>query len=139
MIFEVDYRIKESGFLLYDWPLSSIFLKNEKKFPWLILVPRVENIQEIYQLNEANLNQLMAEIAKASELMKGYFNPDKLNIGALGNIVSQLHVHIVARFQDDKAWPHGIWQPTLTTDQYNNEQADQLITALQAQLAEAKF
>ncbi|WED43600.1 HIT domain-containing protein [Legionella cardiaca] len=130
MSFKVDSRIERSSFWLKDWPLSSLYLKNEANFPWIILVPRENDVQEICQLPEKDRDQLMKEISLLSQRMKDFFKPYKLNIGALGNIVPQLHVHVVARFQDDKLWPHSIWQPDISTLAYSSEYAAKLVSDL---------
>lgn len=116
MPFIVDARIEESSQPLFAGPLSQVYIKNDQRFPWLILVPRVENIQEIYQLNREQGNLLMNEITAVSRIVDDYFKPDKLNVGALGNIVNQLHVHIIARFKQDKLWPQGVWQEAVSKD-----------------------
>ena len=129
-MFCIDERIQSTGFLLGDWPLSRVFLKNEAQFPWFILVPRVDNIQEIYQLKKQDRQILMEEINELSLLVTTYFNPDKLNIGALGNVVSQLHVHVVARNVTDTLWPQGIWQTSINSVPYDNETADSMVLVL---------
>lgn len=131
MNFDVDSRIVASAFFLGDWPLSRIYLKNEAHFPWMILVPREAGVQEIYQLSEVGRQQLMKEIAALSKIMVSVFNPDKLNVGALGNIVSQLHIHVVARFKTDTLWPHGIWQPNMDAHPYPVERVVELIPLLE--------
>lgn len=118
MPFIVDPRIIDSGFEIIDWPLSRVFLKDNANYPWLILVPRLEDVQEIDQLSTQNQQFLIQEISALSTLSRGYFKPDKLNVAALGNIVSQLHIHVVARFKQDKLWPHGIWQEAQTSEPY---------------------
>ncbi|MBA3535766.1 MAG: HIT domain-containing protein [Tatlockia sp.] len=118
MVFKVDERIETSCEWLTDKSLSSLYLKNVANFPWVILVPRIETVKEIYQLALPERHLLMEEITLVSKIMADYFKPDKLNVGALGNIVSQLHIHIVARFKEDKAWPDSIWQPELAADVY---------------------
>jgi len=110
MSFLIDHRIASTCFELGDWPLSRVFLKNDANYPWLILVPRQENTQEIHQLSPSFGHLLMDEIQALSSIVNLYFKPDKLNVGALGNIVPQLHVHVIARFQSDPMWPHGVWQ-----------------------------
>lgn len=82
---------------------------NDQRFPWLILVPQQPNLIEIIDLDEASQLQLMEEISLISREMKQIFSPDKLNIAALGNMVSQLHIHIIARYKNDEAWPNPIW------------------------------
>ena len=121
MRFEVDSRIQTSSFWLGEWPLSSVYLKNDANFPWIILVPRVDDVQEIYQLSKVNRYLLMDEMAMLSTIMSDFFKPDKLNVGALGNIVSQLHLHVVARFKSDKVWPHSVWQSGITAAPYTSD------------------
>ncbi|KTD13309.1 HIT family protein [Legionella jamestowniensis] len=135
MNFEVDNRIRVGSFRLGNWPLSSIYLKDNADFPWVILIPQEPNIQEIYQLSTNNRAQLMNEITALSKVMDDFFKPDKLNMGALGNIVPQLHIHIVARYRDDKCWPHSIWQPDVPLSTYRPEHAEKLIQTLKEQLA----
>ena len=134
MNFEVDHRIEAGAFFLGDWPLSRIYLKNEAHFPWMILVPRETLVQEIYQLSEWSRHRLMKELTALSQIMADIFNPDKLNIGALGNIVSQLHLHVVARFKTDKLWPHGIWQPNVVSEPYSVERASELMGILEKKI-----
>ena len=134
MIFEVDSCIHGSCICLGDWALSRVYFKKDANFPWAILVPREENTQEIYQLSQEKQQILVAEIAALSKIMDNYFKPDKLNVGALGNLVSQLHIHVVARFKKDKAWPHGIWQPNLAPSTYPNELLEGIIQALRERL-----
>ena len=123
----IDKRIVSSCFKLGDWPLSRVFLKDAVDYPWFILVPRVENIQDLYQLSEPCRHQLMDEVCVLSTKVQDYFKPDKLNVGTLGNIVSQLHCHVVARFSNDKLWPHGIWQAAQASPSYSVQQREALL------------
>lgn len=134
MVFITDHRIERSSVWLADWELSRVYFKNEAHFPWIILVPREENIQEIYQLSSTQRQILTEEIAAISQLVQEYFQPEKLNVGALGNIVSQLHIHIVARYKQDIAWPHSIWQPNLPGSPYQEERLAEHVKALKARL-----
>ena len=118
MTFEIDSRILSSCFELGDWPLSRVLLKNNADYPWFILVPRQENIQELDQIPPVLRHVFMDEISQLSSIAKHYFKPDKLNVGALGNMVPQLHMHIIARFKTDNLWPHGIWQAAHTSPVY---------------------
>jgi diadenosine tetraphosphate (Ap4A) HIT family hydrolase len=90
-------------------PLCRLLLMNDRRFPWLILVPEREDAREIHELPPADRAALVEEIARVGEAMERLFQPDKLNVGALGNIVPQLHVHVVARFAADPAWPGPVW------------------------------
>lgn len=90
-------------------PLCRVLLMKDRRFPWLILVPERDSVREICELPQADRASLVEEIARASEVLRQLFRPDKLNVGALGNVVPQLHVHIVARFAADPAWPGPVW------------------------------
>lgn len=130
MVFLIDDKISSTCFLLTDWPLSRVLLKNNADYPWLILVPRRERVQEIDQLSEQDRYQLMDEISKLSSIMRVYFKPDKLNIGALGNIVPALHIHVIARFKDDDLWPHGVWQESQVSEPYAQDVLEPLLMDL---------
>jgi diadenosine tetraphosphate (Ap4A) HIT family hydrolase len=90
-------------------PLCRVLLMKDRRFPWLILVPERESVREIHELSPADRQVLIEEIAQASGVLTRLFQPDKLNVGALGNIVPQLHVHLVARTKTDPAWPGPVW------------------------------
>jgi len=92
-----------------DLPLSRVLLMNDANFPWLILVPRLPAVTEIIDLEENAQLQLTAEIAQASAALRNLTTCDKLNIAALGNVVPQLHVHVIARRRSDIAWPKPVW------------------------------
>lgn len=94
---------------LGDWPLCRLLRMNDRTYPWLILVPRIAGVREIIDLAEADQMRLMQEIAQASKVLKRVTEADKLNVAALGNAVPQLHVHVIARFTRDAAWPKPIW------------------------------
>jgi diadenosine tetraphosphate (Ap4A) HIT family hydrolase len=126
-MFHIDDKIQTSSFNLGDWPLSTVLLKNEQAYPWFILVPRRDSVQEIFQLNHKDRAQLMEEINQLSQIVHNYFKPDKLNVGALGNIVSQLHVHVIARKQDDPLWPQGVWQSSQISNPYADAQLQHLL------------
>lgn len=135
MNFEVDNRIQANNFFLGDWPLSCVYLKNEAHFPWMILVPRQLNVQEIHELSVGNREQLMRELSALSMLIQDVFSPDKLNVGALGNIVPQLHLHVVARYKNDLLWPHGVWQPHVETLPYPDARLIELLPILKQKIS----
>ena len=91
------------------FPLCRVLLMNDANYPWFILVPDRDDITEIFQLSEADQQQWLAESAEMSRVIYDLFQPDKLNIGALGNMVPQLHIHYIARYRDDPAWPKPVW------------------------------
>lgn len=92
-----------------DLPLSRLLVSNDATYPWLLLVPRRLGASEIIDLDAEAQRQLIAEIAVVSAALKAITACDKLNVAAIGNMVPQLHVHIVARQRDDPAWPKPIW------------------------------
>lgn len=92
-----------------DLPLCSLLLSNDSNYPWTILVPRRAGITEIHQLSEVDQRQLLTESAQLSQCLEALLSPDKLNIAAIGNMVPQLHVHHIARYRDDVAWPAPVW------------------------------
>ncbi|RZD20587.1 HIT domain-containing protein [Pseudoalteromonas sp. MEBiC 03485] len=112
---------------LADWPLCKVLLMNDSQYPWFILVPRVAGVKEIIDLSEELQITLLQESGKLSKLLQQVFNPDKLNVAALGNMVPQLHVHHIARYTADAAWPTPVWGK-LPAVPYTDEQ----ISALKA-------
>ncbi|MFV3077097.1 HIT domain-containing protein [Niveispirillum fermenti] len=107
--FRLDERLAGDTITLGDWPLSRLLLMRNRLFAWLILVPRRAGAVEIHRLTPADQSLLMREIAAAGRLLEHVFTPDKVNIGALGNHVSQLHVHVIGRRHTDPAWPGPVW------------------------------
>jgi diadenosine tetraphosphate (Ap4A) HIT family hydrolase len=107
--FALDARLAADTGFLADWPLCRVLLMNDSRFPWIILVPRLGGVREIFELDEASAATLMSEVTRAARALKTIAPADKMNIGALGNIVPQLHIHIVARRKHDAAWPRPVW------------------------------
>ncbi len=107
--FLLDPQLAADTQLVGHLALCRVLLMNDARYPWLILVPEQAGLAEIIDLGEADREQLMREIATASKALQQLYNPDKLNIGALGNRVRQLHVHVLARFVSDEAWPGPVW------------------------------
>ena len=91
-----------------SWPLCDVRLMDDANHPWLILVPRVAGATEVTDLDADQQQSLMREIDRAARTLK-VFRPLKLNVAALGNLVPQLHVHVIARFEHDPAWPSPVW------------------------------
>ena len=110
LAFSLDSRIEKDTCFIIDGALSRIGLMNDSRYPWLILVPRVANTREWTELNEAQQLQLQAEINRCAKALQQVFPiGTKLNIAALGNVVSQLHIHVILRHKDDDAWPNPVW------------------------------
>jgi diadenosine tetraphosphate (Ap4A) HIT family hydrolase len=112
-----------------DLPLSRVLLANDANYPWLILVPRRPRLIELIDLDEAAQVQILSEIAAAARALKAITECDKLNIAALGNQVSQLHVHVIARLHNDEAWPKPVWGAR-PPSAYEPKARDGLIAAL---------
>jgi diadenosine tetraphosphate (Ap4A) HIT family hydrolase len=123
--FRLASRLEADSFYLVDWPLCQVRLMDDARFPWLILVPRRPQLEEWTELRAEDSAQLAEEIGKAGQALAGKFAPTKLNVGALGNIVRQMHVHVVARFESDAAWPGPVWGQG-TRIPYDNVQKDRL-------------
>ncbi len=114
--------------------LCRVLLMKDSRFPWLILVPEREGIREIFELAPEDRRQLVEEIALVEEVMQRIFRPVKLNVGALGNLVRQLHVHVVARFETDPAWPGPVWGSGAPVP-YDEDELEALRKRLAAALA----
>ncbi|KJV37168.1 HIT domain-containing protein [Luteibacter yeojuensis] len=107
--FELDPRLAGDTVVIGDMPLCRVLLMRDSRFAWLVLVPRQPGLVEVADLAEADRAALWREVDLAGEALRGAGPCDKLNIGALGNIVRQLHVHVVARVEGDAAWPGPVW------------------------------
>lgn len=107
--FALDQRLAADSLFLADGPLSQVRLMDDARWPWIVLVPRVAGASEWIDLEGGQQRLLLAEINQVSQLLRAEPGVDKLNLGALGNIVRQLHVHLVGRHQGDAAWPGPVW------------------------------
>lgn len=116
-----------------DLTLSRVLLSKDANYPWLILVPKRPGLVEILDLSEEEQEQLLGEIRQAASALKRITACDKLNIAAIGNVVSQLHIHVVARRQTDAAWPRPVWG-TAPPAPYAPDARDQLIADLRKAL-----
>ncbi|MGH1427579.1 MAG: HIT domain-containing protein [Arenicella sp.] len=107
--FSLHPQLEKDTLFVTDLHLSRVLLMNDSQFPWLILVPRRQNCVEIYDLPQEEINTLFHESLSIGKMLMQYFNGDKLNTGALGNLVPQLHLHHIVRFKNDIAWPSPVW------------------------------
>ena len=107
--FELHPQLAADCHRVGDLPLSHVLLLNDRRYPWAILVPRRVEVREIYELSLADRSQVLDESCRVGEFLMNAFGGDKLNIGALGNMVPQLHIHHVVRHVDDPAWPGPVW------------------------------
>lgn len=140
-MFELHPQLKADTIDLGSSPLCRILLMNDQQFPWLILVPQVEQVSEIYQLDKVQQTQLLAEISTVSKSLMQLFRGHKLNTAALGNMVSQLHIHLIVRYTTDVAWPNPVWgrqSPNPYSDQQLQEISSSLKNKLQKALPEFK-
>ena len=115
---------------LAQFDLCELRLMDDANYPWLVLVPRVTDAVELLDLDTQQRHRLSDEIDTASHALRRSFRPYKLNVAALGNLVPQLHVHVIARFQDDPAWPAPVWG-RVAAQPYSPEALVQRIAALQ--------
>ena len=108
-MFKLHPQLEKDCIVLGDYPLSRLLLLNDARYPWFVLVPRREAITEIYQLEEEEQQQLLRESTQLGRFLMEGFSGDKLNIGALGNVVPQLHIHHIVRYKGDETWPGPVW------------------------------
>jgi len=113
--------------------LSLLLLMNERSLPWLILVPQRQGITEIDELSADDRIILIEEIAWVSQVIRRLYYPDKINVGALGNLIRQLHVHVIGRFVTDRAWPGPIWG-TGPMQTYNIDELDKVLAQMRTAL-----
>jgi diadenosine tetraphosphate (Ap4A) HIT family hydrolase len=133
--FALDHRLEESSFFIEDWDLCRVSLKSDATWPWLYLVPRRDNIREIYDLNAEDQAQLMREISFAARALQACYGAEKINIAALGNMVPQLHVHVFARFKADPAWPRPVWAVQHSEIAYTESQVKEELERLKGRFA----
>ena len=128
-MFALDPRLQQDTLHVGDFPLCRLLLMNDSSYPWFILVPRRAEVSEVFQLDEADQRSLWHETTLLAEVLKDTFKADKMNIAALGNVVSQLHMHVIVRRRSDAAWPAPVWgrQPAVAyTEELVREVRDKL-------------
>lgn len=109
MSFQLHPRLQQDCIVIGSFELSLLLLMNDNHYPWFILVPQRADIKEIYQLRETEQQLLQAESCRLAQTLATVYQADKMNIAAIGNLVPQLHLHHVVRYQNDAAWPAPIW------------------------------
>ena len=112
-MFSLHPKLSEDTITLGDFPLCRLLLMNDSTYPWFILVPRRDDLREIHELTEADQQQLLKESSQLARQLVALFKADKLNVAALGNLVPQLHLHHIVRYQKDPCWPAPVWGKTL--------------------------
>lgn len=108
-MFELDEHLANDTVKVGDLPLSLVLLMKDARYPWAILVPRRKGLVEFHDMTQADRRELMEEAAAVSAALQKLTSATKMNIATLGNVVRQLHVHVVARHEDDDAWPRPVW------------------------------
>ena len=107
--FSLDPRLATETHVVGELQLARVLLMDDLRFPWLILVPRRPDLRELTQLSRDDQHQLLDEINRVAHVLHAVTNADKMNIATLGNVVAQLHVHVIARYHGDAAWPRPVW------------------------------
>lgn len=130
----LDPRLADDSQPVIQLPLCELRLMDDSHHPWLVLVPRVAGATELIDLSETRQHALLAEVTLVSRVLRDRFAPDKLNVAALGNLVPQLHVHVIARYTGDIAWPRPVWGQAAARP-YTPEALVERITTLREALA----
>jgi diadenosine tetraphosphate (Ap4A) HIT family hydrolase len=131
--FVLHPRLDADTAFVADWRLSRVLLMDDVRYPWLILVPKRADVTELFELDAQDRALLTEEIAYAARMLKAASGARKVNIGALGNLVPQLHVHVVARSENDAAWPGPVWGHG-TAIRYEPARRDAFVEELRARL-----
>lgn len=134
-MFTLDSRLQQDTLIVGDFALCRLLLMNDTQFPWFILVPRRADVGEIFQLDIADQRLLWQETSELAETLKDTFAADKMNVASLGNMVSQLHMHVIVRRRDDAAWPAPVWGK-LPAQPYSAEQLAVVMAKLRMVLAD---
>lgn len=136
MAFELDERLAADCAVVGELPLCRVLMMKDRRYPWCILVPRIADVTEIYQLSNEQQQQLQQESVLVGKGLMAEFGGHKLNVAALGNVVSQLHVHHVVRFTTDETWPGPVWGIG-SAEAYSPEALAETLTRIRAKLADA--
>ena len=132
-MFALDQRLQQDTLAIGDFPICRLLLSNDANYPWFILVPRINGISEVFQLDVVDQQRVWQETTALAQLLNEGWSADKMNIGALGNVVSQLHVHVIVRKRDDAAWPAPVWGKH-PAQSYTDEQVAAIRARLRALL-----
>jgi len=132
--FVLHPQLQQDTIALGRMDLCQVLLMNDSQFPWLILVPEIADIRELFQLNQQQRQLFMEESCHLAETISVIYQADKINIGAIGNMVPQLHIHHIVRFRNDKLWPAPIWGK-LPAVPYTDQQLAEQTALLKQQLS----
>jgi len=138
MSFNLHPTLKADSFIIGDFELCQLLLLNDYQYPWFVLVPKRADIKEIYQLSDTDQKQFWFESRVLSEVVMQHFEGDKLNVAAIGNMVPQLHIHHIVRFESDACWPKPVWgqKPMLA---YENSIAEEVVRNISHKLKDYGF
>jgi len=131
--FLLDPRLHDDTLPIGDLALSNLRLMDDARFPWVVVIPRRPNLSELIDVSPVDRLRLGQEVDAVSRALQKVTSCDKLNVGALGNMVRQLHVHVVARFEADESWPHPVWSRG-ERRRYQPWDSDEMISRLRAEL-----
>ncbi len=131
-MFVLDPKLQSDTFFIADLKISRLLLINNSNYPWLILVPREQGAVELTDLDFETQSEILREINLVAGILQKKFSPHKINIGALGNVVRQLHIHVIARFENDAAFPKPVWGEAAVA--YETQAAENLIEEIQTLL-----
>ncbi|NQD94694.1 HIT domain-containing protein [Pseudomonas sp. CrR25] len=134
-MFALDSRLQHDTLWVGDFPLCRLLLMNDAHYPWFVLVPRREDVSELFQLDAQDQQALWQETTLLAETLKDTFAADKMNVATLGNMVSQLHMHVIVRRRDDAAWPAPVWGKHPARP-YSDEQVSAIKAKLRVVLAD---
>lgn len=131
-MFALDPRLAQDTVVLGDFPLCRLLLSKDANYPWFILVPRRADISEVFELQADDQQQLWKETTFLAQALQGAFAADKMNVATLGNVVAQLHMHVIVRRRDDAAWPAPVWGkvPAIEYDNAGLEEIGQRLRAV---------
>ncbi|KRW60031.1 HIT family protein [Pseudomonas sp. TTU2014-080ASC] len=132
-MFVIDSQLQKDTVLIGEFTLCSLLLMNDSQYPWFILVPRREDVSELFQLDLSDQQQLWKETTVLAEVLKDCFAADKMNVATLGNVVSQLHMHVIVRRKEDPSWPAPVWG-NLPAKVYSSEELQTIRQRLRAVL-----
>lgn len=135
-MFVLDPRLLQDTLPIGDFPLCTLLLSNDSNYPWFILVPKRPDISEVFQLSETEQAQLWKETTYLSTILDRAFQADKMNVAALGNVVNQLHMHVIVRRVGDAAWPAPVWGKH-PAKPYSPDEVARITSQLKSGLTEA--
>jgi diadenosine tetraphosphate (Ap4A) HIT family hydrolase len=131
-MFSLHPQLAQDCTTIADLDVCRVLLMHNARFPWLILVPMRADVRELYELGDEDYVMAMAEVRRVSRALQRFTNADKMNVAALGNMVPQLHIHVIARFTGDAAWPQPVWNSGLCAEAYDSKIFPVLVNKLQS-------